>query len=397
MLLGGSRYLLPVIEAAHKLGLYVITCDYLPNNVAHKHSDEYCNISIVDKNAVLEKATELNIDGIMSFACDPGVETAAYVAEKMGLPSVGPYESVCILQNKGKFREFLKENGFNVPFAKKYTSIQLALKDINIYKWPVIVKPTDSAGSKGVTKVDVASNLSESIKHALAYSRCGEFIIEEFLEQKGQPSDADGLVVDGTIEIISYSSQYFDKEAKNPYVPSAFGWPTTISIEKQKELQNEVQRLLRLLNMETSIYNIEVRECLDDKAYIMECSPRGGGNRLSEMLRYSTGIDIIDTAIRAAVNEEVNILHEQTKTSNGYWAEIILHGRKAGKFSGVWIEPSIERYVVEKDIWIKVGAEVNEFSGANETLGTLIFRFKTEQMMREVLEAQEQYVEVVIE
>ncbi len=86
MLLGGSRYLLPVIEAAHKLGLYVITCDYLPDNMAHKYADEYCNISIIEKDAVLECAVEHQIDGIMSFACDPGVVTAAYVAEKMGLP-----------------------------------------------------------------------------------------------------------------------------------------------------------------------------------------------------------------------------------------------------------------------------------------------------------------------
>ena len=82
LLLGGAQYLLPVIEEAHKLGLYVITCDYLPDNIAHKHSDEYRNVSIIDKDAVLSTARELGIDGIMSFACDPGVVTAAYVAEK---------------------------------------------------------------------------------------------------------------------------------------------------------------------------------------------------------------------------------------------------------------------------------------------------------------------------
>ena len=100
MLLGGLRYLIPVIEAAHKLGIYVITCDYLPDNIAHKYSDEYCNVSIVDKEAVLKIAQEKQIDGIMSFAVDPGVITAAYVQEQMGLPAFGPYESVCILQNK---------------------------------------------------------------------------------------------------------------------------------------------------------------------------------------------------------------------------------------------------------------------------------------------------------
>ena len=112
LLLGGLIYLKPVIDAAHKLGVHVITCDYLPDNIAHKYSDEYHNVSIVDKDAVLELAKRLKIDGIMSFAVDPGVVTAAYVAEQMGLPFAGTYSSVCILQNKDLFRRFLTENGF---------------------------------------------------------------------------------------------------------------------------------------------------------------------------------------------------------------------------------------------------------------------------------------------
>ena len=183
LILGGSRYILPVIKAAHELGCYVITCDYLPDNIAHKYSDRYLNISIIDKEAVLDAARELKIDGIMSFACDPGVVPAAYVADRLGLPSPGPYESVCILQNKGKFRKFLKDNDFNVPEAERYTNISDALKDIGRFKWPVIVKPTDSAGSKGVTKVDDPKDLKKSIEYALSFSHCDEFIIEEFIDK----------------------------------------------------------------------------------------------------------------------------------------------------------------------------------------------------------------------
>ena len=159
LLLGGSRYLLPVIKSAHELGLYVITCDYLPDNIAHKYSDEYVNVSIIDKEAVLEVAKKLEIDGIMSFATDPGVVTAAYVAEKLGLPYGGSYESVSILQDKGRFRSFLTEHNFNVPHAKSYKNLEDALRDTDFFTWPVIVKPVDSAGSKGVTRVDDKNEL----------------------------------------------------------------------------------------------------------------------------------------------------------------------------------------------------------------------------------------------
>ncbi|MBQ9144139.1 MAG: carboxylate--amine ligase, partial [Paludibacteraceae bacterium] len=126
MLLGGIHYLLPVIKAANEQGYYVITADYLPENIAHRYSDEYCNVNIVDKEAVLQAAREREIDGIISFGVDPGVVAAAYVQEKMSLPQMGPYESVRILQNKDLFRKFLKDNYFNVPEARSYTKKEVA-------------------------------------------------------------------------------------------------------------------------------------------------------------------------------------------------------------------------------------------------------------------------------
>lgn len=395
LLLGGSRYILPVIEAAHKLGYYVITCDYLPDNVAHRYSDEYCNVSIIDKDAVLEVAKKLKIDGVMSFACDPGVVTAAYVAEKMNLPHGGSYESVRILQNKGLFRKFLADNGFNVPKAKGYTKIEDALKDVGYFSWPVIVKPTDSAGSKGVTRVDSVDCLEKSIKYALSFSNSNEFIIEDFLEKKGHSSDTDSFSVDGKLEFVSFSAQRFDDDCENPYTPSAYSWPSTISADNQRELTKEIQRLLTLLNMKTSVYNIEVRECTDGKAYIMECSPRGGGNRLAEMLRYNTGVDLITNAVRAAVGDPV--IGIEQKPYNGYWGEIILHSNKAGVFNELWIDPTIESNIIEKDIWIEKGTVVGGFSGANEAVGTIVLKFEKEEQLLKVLENQNKYIKIILD
>lgn len=394
LLLGGSRYLLPVIEAAHKLGIYVITCDYLPDNIAHKYSDEYANVSIIDKDAVLNKAKELGIDGIMSFACDPGVVTAAYVAEKMGLPSCGSYKSVSILQNKGLFRKFLADNGFNVPTAKGYTNIDEAIADKDLFHWPVIVKPTDSAGSKGVTRVDEPEKLKESIEYAISFSHSNEFIIEDFLCKVGHSSDTDSFSVNGELKFVSFSAQRFDEKAGNPYTPSAYSWPATISDENQKELAGEIQRLLKLLDMKTSIYNIETRECTDGKAYIMELSPRGGGNRLAEMLKLSTGVDLIANAVRAAVGMETEGVEQ--KPYNGCWAEVILHSDTQGVFDSLWISDEIKENVIERDLWIESGTEVGDFSGANEAIGTLVLKFDTPERLDEVLLEQSKYIKVLL-
>lgn len=370
MLLGGLRYLIPVIEAAHKLGIYVITCDYLPDNIAHKYSDEYCNISILDKEAVLNEARRLQIDGIMSFAVDPGVVTAAYVADKMGLPQSGPYESVCILQNKDRFREFLTKNGFNVPKAKGFSPEDDILKGIEGFEWPLIVKPTDSAGSKGVKRIDNLSQLNEAIKNAFDHSFSKRIIIEEFIEQEGCSSDSDCFSVDGVLKFVSFSAQRFDKDAPNPYTPSAFSWPSTMTEEQESELSSELQRLITLLGMKTSIYNVETRVGKNGKAYIMEVSPRGGGNRLSEMIRFSTGVDLITNAVRTAVGEPVNNLEQRPYKGN--WVEIILHSEKSGIFQCLDIPDEIENIIFEKDLWIKEGDFITAFNGANDTIGTLI-------------------------
>ena len=205
MLLGGIHYLLPVIKAAHEQGYYVITADYLPDNVAHTYSDEYVNVSIVDKEAVLKVAQEKQIDGIISFGVDPGVVSAAYVQEQMGLPQMGPYESVRILQNKDLFRAFLKEHGFNVPNARSYTSKEIALSDTDWFSYPMIVKPTDSAGSKGVTRIDSLEEYADAVDYAFEKSISGTIIVEEFIDKVGCSSDTDSFLLNGELKFVSFN------------------------------------------------------------------------------------------------------------------------------------------------------------------------------------------------
>lgn len=394
MLLGGLRYLLPVIDAAHKLGHYVITCDYLPDNIAHKYSDEYVNVSIIDKEAVLEEARKRNIDGIMSFAVDPGVVTAAYVADRMGLPMPGPYESVCILQNKDRFRKFLADNGFNVPKAKGYSSIEEAMADIASFSWPVIVKPTDSAGSKGVTKVNGPEEIENALKTAFDHSISKHIIVEDFIEKQGCSSDCDCFSIDGKLEFVSFSAQHFDAGAPNPYTPSAYSWPSTFTKEQEVELTSELQRLLTLLGMRTSIYNIETRIGTNGKPYIMEVSPRGGGNRLSEMICYITGVDLITAAVRAAVGETPSGVVQ--KPCLGHWAEIILHSDKVGIFTVLNINSDMPYCIVEEDLWIKRGDRINSFNGANNAFGTVVIRCDSKEQLESMCAAQEKWLNLTL-
>lgn len=394
MLLGGLRYLIPVIEAAHKQGYYVITCDYLPDNIAHKYSDDYVNVSIVDKEAVLEAAKEKQIDGIMSFAVDPGVVAASYAQNEMGLPSFGPYESVCILQNKDKFRAFLTENGFNVPKAKGFGSMEEAIAAREWYEFPVIVKPTDSAGSKGVSRVDRYEDLKPALKYAFEHSISGRVIVEEFIEKQGCSSDSDSFSYDGKLVFTTFSAQRFDKNATNEYVPAAYSWPSTFTKEQETCLTSELQRLLTLLHMNTSIYNIETRIGNNGKPYIMEVSPRGGGNRLAEMARMGTGVDMITACVRAAVGDSVPPIIQ--KPFDGHWAEVILHSEKEGVFKGLDIDDRIMPFVKQTDLWVKPGDKVESFTGANEAVGTLVLCFDNSEQLEHSMRNINEWCKILI-
>lgn len=396
MLLGGIRYLLPVIKAAHKHNIHVITVDYIPDNIAHKYSDEFHNLSILDKDAVLQLAQELKIDGIMSFGVDPGVVTAAFVAEKMNLPFQCSYEAACILQDKSRFRQFLKEHNFNVPNAKGYASIEVALKDVDYFHWPVIVKPVDSAGSKGVSRVDTPEALLEAVSYALSEAHNGHFIIEDFLDKKGCSSDSDCFSINGKLAFCSFSDQKFDLDADNPYTPAAYSWPSTMPQWAQDELHSELQRLADLLQLKTGIYNIETRLCTNGKPYIMELSPRGGGNRLSEMLRYITHTDLIDNAVLNAVGEKIEEI--QQPCYDGCLAEIILHSDKSGIFRKLIIDKEYEKqFVIEKDLWVENGDKVEGFTGANKAIGTLALHFSSHQELEENVQYYKNKITIIVD
>lgn len=404
MLLGGSRYLLPAIEAAHKLGVYVITCDYLPQNYAHRFADLYCNISLLDTDALMAKAKDLNIDGVLGFANDIGVVPAAKIATEMGLPTP-PLESVEILQNKDRFRDFLRRNGFNCPLFFSFVSKDEAMQSTELRRLiecghsSVIVKPVDSCGSKGCTKVDRFEDLPQALDDAFSHCYNGRVIVEQFLELQGRQSGSDCFSVDNELVYCTFGSQYFDSEAKNPYAPMANTWPSVMPETYQDELTHEIQRLIRLLNLGTTIYNIESRVATDGRPYIIEVSPRAGGNCMSEVLCRATNQDIIMANVLGALGYKDELLRMNIKKPmyDGFWAYYVVHAYQDGVYRGVEIEPSFrEKHLKLLDMYVKPGDSINSFTGANTALGIAFLRFDSRSSLDDAILHHREWIEVKV-
>lgn len=393
LLLGGSYSLLPIISRAHSYGWYVITMDYLPDNLAHRHSDEYVNMSVIDKNAVLSYAQSTGIDAISSFGCDAGAVTAAYVAEKMSLPYVCSYEAACVLQDKSTFREFLKRNHFNVPKAIGCKSLEEAQNCISDFCWPIIVKPVDSAGSKGVNRCDTMEELPDAVACALENGHSGSFIVEEFLEKEGPSSGSETFAIDGVAAYNGVYDQFFDPKAPNPYVPAAECWPSSHNMIIQDEVYSEVNRLFKLLHIGTGIFNIEWRVS-KGKIYLMEVTPRAGGNRLAEMLTIATDIDVVDLEVRHMLGMQLPEVHQPNY--KGVYANFVLHANKMGRFDHLEYEPIFkEKHVIEEDLWIQKGEMIDAWSGGNKSIGILFLHFDNRDEMYLHLNNVHNYIKIV--
>ena len=203
------------------------------------------------------------------------------------------------------------------------------------------------------------------------------------------------MSVDGKLAFVSFNAQRFDGQAANPYTPAAYSWPSTFTLEQERYLKDELQRLITLLGLKTSVYNIETRIGTDGKPYIMEFTPRGGGNRLCEMIRYATGVDLITAITRAIVGDTFDSLEQ--KPYKGHWAEIILHADKSGRFRSLEVNDCFVTNVVERDLWVQPGQAVNAFSGANDAIGTLVLNFQNDAEMEYAIAHQREWLQVIVD
>ncbi len=395
LFLGGIMQQIPAIVQAKELGYHVITCDYLPENPGHGFSDEYHNVSTTDLDGILSLAQKLKIDGIVAYASDPAAPTAAYVAEKLGLPG-NPYESVRLLTEKDLFRDFLQRHGFHSPVAGGYTTYEAALADIGRFKFPVMVKPVDSSGSKGVVKVYDATGLKPAVDEALSYSRGRRFIIEEFIVKKGYQVSGDGFSIDGKLVFTSYGNELYSGKGTREYVALGEFWPSLLTQAQKDRVDAELQRLIRALGMRTCAYNIEVILDKDDNVYVLELGPRNGGSYIPQLIKYATGVDLVEATLKSAMGDEIP--HLEMAPTKGVFSNYMIYSTVSGRFKEIWFDSKFkEDNLLEVHCTAKPGDEIHAYRNTSHSLGTILFKARAVEEMISITDNIEKFYKVIVE
>ena len=181
LLLCASHNDLGLIWALRKLGYFIISTGSMPGLIGEKYVDEYIQADYSDKDLILNIAKQKNMDAVCPCCNDFGVYTAAYVAEKLGLPGYDSYETTLILHNKDRFKRFAKENHIPTPEAKIFSDDQQAYEYIQKAAYPIIVKPTDCSAGNGIHKAEDKEEGFAAVKEAFLKSRAGRIVIEPYI------------------------------------------------------------------------------------------------------------------------------------------------------------------------------------------------------------------------
>lgn len=394
LLLGGSSQQVIAIKKAQELGYYTILCDYLSDNPGQYVADKFYLASTTEKDKILEIAKQEKIDGILAYASDPAAPTAAYVAEKLQLHG-NPFDSVDTLCNKDKFRAFLSNNGFNSPRSfevnTKTCLDNISLKEMS---FPVIVKPVDSSGSKGVTVVYNEIEIKNAVQFAFQFSRIKRVIIEEFIEkQHPYLIGGDVFILDGKVKVWGLLNCHRDNEV-NSLVPVGKSYPVEVSKAELKNVKEVIQKIVDDLNINSGAMNVELVIDKNGRVWPIDMGPRSGGNMIPDLLSDIFGIDIVKMSIEAAMG---NATIENMNEPEGYYATYNLHCKKSGVYKGIQFSEEINSFIYRKCLYKKEGDKVSYFDNASKCLGIVFLKFPNLNCMKETLERINELIKVEVE
>lgn len=183
ILIPGGKYSdLALVNAAHRLGLYVITAGTHKDAPAHAFADEYCCVDYSDKEAMLQLAKDKKIDYMCTCANDFGMISTAYVCEKLGLPGHDSYETTLTIHNKNRFKPLAKKLGLHAPISEVFTDKETALEYAKSCGKKIIVKPVDNVASIGVSQPNTPEEMEAAIELAFSKSKIKTILIEPFVE-----------------------------------------------------------------------------------------------------------------------------------------------------------------------------------------------------------------------
>lgn len=302
-IIGANEFQKKLVLKAREMGIETHVFAWEEGAVAKEMSDYFYPISITDKDKILEVLRLIEVNGVCSIASDLAMPTVNYVAEQLRL--VGNSQECTILTtNKYEMRKKLKEKGMPIPefqLIKKEQDI-----DYDKINFPVIVKPIDRSGSRGIYKVMSVKELKNAIKNAKEVSFTDNILVEEYID--GKEYSIEAISQNGVHKILQVTEK-FTSEAPN-FIESAHLSPARVDNDLKQQIFEIIERSLEVLKVKNGASHSELKVLPDGDIKIIEIAARMGGDFIgSDMVEISTGFDFVRSVIKVAIGEDIDFNH----------------------------------------------------------------------------------------
>ncbi|MCR5609671.1 MAG: ATP-grasp domain-containing protein [Lachnospiraceae bacterium] len=390
LILNGSHSDIPLIRAGKKQGYYVITSGNREDLIGHSYADEYIYGDFSNPEGMLQIFKDKKIDAICSCCNDFGAITASYMCENLGLPGHDSYSNTLIIHHKDKFKQFSMKYDIPTPRANSYTNLEKALADIEYYKdkYPLIVKPIDMTGGKGVSKILDNKGYESSIRFAFEKSFSKGIVIEQFLT--GTQHSFSTFLVNG--KVVAY---YSDNEYSfaSPYLVSTSCGPATKVNLVKDELITIAEKIAGILKLKNGVFHYQYILC-ENKPYIIEITRRCSGDMYPIPVERSTGIPWAEWIVKAECGMSCNDFPRfmnQKKLGGRH----CLISDKNGIIKNIYISEKIRKNIYADFRWSKEGDVIQNH--LVDKIGVIFLEFENEDEMIEKSENILNYVKVICE
>lgn len=372
MILGGGSNQIPLIEASKDLGYYVILCDYDHHAAGIPLSDCFYQVSIIDPDAVLEVAVKERIDGIVGNT-ESAMHVVAYVSQKLNLVG-NSQEAIEKLSSKKRFRQLQKECGLYSPSYFETDSLQELHRRLESLRFPIIIKPNKSSGTRGTIKIDSCENreiIDQAFDECRQYSRDDVVTVEEYVEMPSL------RVIEGDVfihrDVILWNGLFnTDRSKTAPMIPMTDVFPIQIAEEDLRLFCCEVGTLLKSAGIVHGEYNVEAYFTKERRLFVIEINARQGGNHIPEMIKHYCGIDFTRLLVSTAVGDD------------SYWESLkcwepekkvmafhLLFPRHKGVFREVQFKPQVTPFVKSYELSVAEGDPVFGTVDASSCIGNV--------------------------
>ena len=401
LLLGGSHAEIPLIKAAKELGWYVITTGNNRDGLGHPYADKTVFADYSNKEAMVELARRENVQAVCSGCNDFSLLSTVYVCEQLGLPGHDSYATSLEIHHKDKYRALATRIGIPTPKAitvsanqgnkeisdENYAAFENAIAALT---FPIIVKPIDLTGGKGIHRAATIEEARVAYKDACSRTRQDHIVVEEYVE--GTNHGFSAMLVKGKVAFaFADNEQYFI----NKYLVSGANTPSTTPDTGLAKLRDYSERIARELNLVDGILHIQYIEKNDGTPIIIEICRRSPGDLYIKFVKYATGIDYPKFIVMAETGADISSIADAPP--QGFWLRhCVMAGNNIENNSvvrEVSFAPEIQGNIVEKFLWYKPGEIVTD--KLIYKAGIVFFHFDTLSEMQDKTKRMTELVKII--